>query len=98
KGKPVQWLSKVFTDVVTELGLNKGISDPRERISFHSLRHSFASWAVIEGIPLYTVSKCLGHKSQTMTERYSHLSPDSQKAAFEAVSRAQDTATSKVKG
>ncbi len=98
KGEPVQWLSKVFTDVVAESGLNKGISDPREKISFHSLRHSFASWAVMEGVPLYTVSKCLGHKSMSMTERYSHLSPDSQKSAFEAVSRAQDAAKAKMEG
>jgi len=97
-GQPVAWLSKAFHDVVDELGLNKGIEDRREKVTFHTLRHTFASWAVMQGIPLYTVGKALGHKTTVMTQRYSHLSPDSQKAAFEAVSRAQDTAKAKMEG
>lgn len=87
QGKPVQWLSKSFHQVVTHIGLNKGISDTRKQISFHSLRHSFASWSVMAGTPLYVVGKALGHKTSVMTQRYAHLSPDSQRAAFEAVSR-----------
>ncbi len=86
QGRPVQWLSKSFGDVVQQIGLNRGISDPREKISFHSLRHSFASWSVMAGTPLYIVGKALGHKTSAMTQRYAHLSPDSQKAAFLAVS------------
>lgn len=97
-GQPVAWLSKAFHDVVEELGFNKGIEDRREKVTFHTLRHTFASWSVMAGVPLFVVGKALGHKTTVMTQRYSHLSPDSQKAAFEAVSRAQDTAKAKMEG
>jgi integrase len=86
-GNPVQQLSKYFARTVKELKLNEGISDPRERVSFHTLRHSFASWAVMSGTPLFLVGKALGHRTLTMTARYSHLAPDSHRVAFEAVAQ-----------
>jgi site-specific recombinase XerD len=61
---------------VASLGLNKGITDRRDKFVFHSLRHSFASWLVQAGQPLYTVARLLGHSTTAMTERYSHLCPD----------------------
>jgi integrase len=86
-GNPVQWLSKSFAATVNELKLNEGISDPRERVSFHTLRHTYASWAVMAGVPLYVVGKALGHRTLTMTARYSHLAADSHRAASEAVAQ-----------
>lgn len=86
-GNPVQWLSKSFAATVRELKLNEGISDRRERLCFHSLRHTHASWAVMAGVPLYVVGKAIGHKTLTMTARYSHLAPDSHRTAFEAVAQ-----------
>jgi len=87
QGRPVQWLSKTFRAVVDNLKLNEGIEDARERVCFHTLRHTFASWAVMNGIPLYQVGKAIGHKSIVMTQRYAHLAPDSHRVAFEAVAK-----------
>jgi len=87
EGRPVQWLSKSFRMAVDSLKLNDGITDRRERVCFHSLRHTYASWAVIAGVPLYTVGKALGHKTTVMTQRYAHLAPDSHRVAFEAVAQ-----------
>lgn len=84
-GGSIQFLSNSFGRAVDEIGLNNGITDRRQKVTFHTLRHTYASWAVMAGVPLYQVGKALGHKSTAMTERYSHLAPDSQRLVFEAV-------------
>ncbi len=67
---------KAFSRAVEAVGLNKGVSDRRHRVVFHTLRHTFASRLVQAGVPLALVSQLLGHKDIKMTMRYSHLSPD----------------------
>jgi integrase len=47
-----------------------------EPLTFHGLRHHFASWFMMRGGRLEALSKILGHATLTMTMRYSHLSPD----------------------
>jgi len=42
----------------------------------HDLRHTFASWLVMNGTPIFEVSKLLRYASIQMTERYAHLAPD----------------------
>jgi len=71
----------VYNKAVKDLGLNDGITDRRQKLVFHSLRHTFASWLVQMGKPLYTVSQLLGHSDIKMTMRYAHLAPDTQRAA-----------------
>jgi integrase len=45
-------------------------------ISFHALRHTWASLAVMNGIPLLVVSRNLGHVDTKMVEQhYGHLAP-----------------------
>lgn len=58
-----------------------GITDLR----IHDLRHTCASWLVMDGVPLATVRDLLGHSSITVTERYAHLAPDQIRAAVDAM-------------
>jgi integrase len=78
-------VSRVFERVVKELGFNAGITDRRDLVVFHSLRHTFASWLVSQGQPLYTVGQLLGHSTPEMTQRYAHLIPEIQRAAVETI-------------
>jgi integrase len=46
------------------------------RVSFHILRHTGASLAVMAGVPLLVVAKNLGHTDTRMVEKhYGHLAP-----------------------
>jgi integrase len=48
----------------------------RPPISFHGLRHTWASLAVMNGVPLIVVAKNLGHRDTRMVEQhYGHLAP-----------------------
>jgi len=46
----------------------------RNELSFHSLRHTFASWLVQKGVPILNVSKLLGHSDVKTTQIYAHVS------------------------
>lgn len=45
-----------------------------EDVRIHDLRHTFASYAVMEGYPLPVISKLLGHQRLSSTLRYTHVS------------------------
>lgn len=75
KGTKMTEISDTYQRVVEKLGFNKNIKDPRQKVVFHTLRHTYASWLVMSGVDLYTTQKLMGHKSNQMTQRYSHLAP-----------------------
>lgn len=74
-------ISHVFRYVADEL-FNQGVNDTRQRVCFHTLRHTFASWLVEAGTSLYAVKELMGHADFDMTQRYSHLSPEGLRAAI----------------
>lgn len=58
----------------------------REGISFHTLRHSCASWLIQQGVPLPVVSEILGHSTTQITDQiYAHVSDDAVTEAMDNV-------------
>jgi integrase len=51
----------------------------------HDLRHSFASFAISEGVPLAVVGGLLAHKQVSTTARYAHLLNDALRSGTNAV-------------
>jgi integrase len=68
---PRQWFETVLRDA--------GVID----FHWHDLRHTFCSRLVMKGVDLRTVMVLAGHKSISVTMRYSHLSPEHNIAAIE---------------
>ena len=60
----------------------------RWREPIHDICHTFASHAVLQGIPLPVVSRLLGHKHPSMTLRYAHVGDRETEAAAERIGTA----------
>jgi integrase len=62
-------ISKTFKRACRRAGIS-------ERITFHTLRHSFASYLAQRGASSYVLKELLGHSSTTVSEIYSHMNED----------------------
>lgn len=82
-----QTFRKQFRKVVLAAGLDYGRDIPTG-VTFHTLRHSFASHAVMRGVDLYTVAQLLGDSLKTAETTYAHLSRDFKAAAIQKVAAA----------
>ncbi|RWM32575.1 MAG: site-specific integrase [Mesorhizobium sp.] len=63
------------------LGIRKRAGMPKLHI--HDLRHTFASWLLQSGVADKTTQDLMGHKTDSMTRRYSHNSLKSLKKAID---------------
>jgi len=68
-----QSIRKAYESAVTNAKLDD--------VNFHTLRHTFASWAVMRGVSLKELQELLGHSSVAMTMRYAHLAPERLRSA-----------------
>ena len=59
-----------------------------EDVRMHDLRHTFASHAVMNGVPVPVVSRLLGHSDVRMTLRYAHLADREIESAAERIGTA----------
>lgn len=67
KGMNRRGLRKVVDTYLTSLGLKK------DKVSCHSLRHSYATQSLAAGAKLMAISDALGHSSVTTTQVYAKL-------------------------
>jgi integrase len=62
--------------------------DKRARLRFHDLRHTAASLMVAAAVPIFDVSKILGHSSVATTMRYAHFAPEAGRSAVDRLGEA----------
>ena len=75
-----------LTDISNQVNtIKKAANLPEDFRPLHGLRHTFASVAVSNGVPLSHVQKLLTHKDPTLTQRYAHLEDKALKNAANVV-------------
>ncbi len=72
KGEPIVEVSNTVQRVIDNLGFNEGVTDRRDKLTFHSWRHTYATWLMDQGTDIYTISQLLRHSSLAMTKKYTH--------------------------
>jgi site-specific recombinase XerD len=56
-----------------------------QNLTFHSLRHTFATNLAMNGVDLTTIQELLGHKSIILTKRYSHPTREHKRKAVNSL-------------
>jgi len=62
-----RWISRTFSQVARSAEL--------EGVTFHTLRHSFATWFKLAGGSTDELQRLLGHSTPVLTTRYDHIRP-----------------------
>ena len=79
-------LSRIFKSahIATSVRL-EGRKHRTPEATFHSLRHTFVSFAANAGVPLHIVQSIVGHESTAMTRHYYHENLTALKSAVAAI-------------
>ena len=79
-------LSRIFkqANIVTSVRI-EGRHRKTPEATFHSLRHTFVSFAANAGVPLHVVKSIVGHESTAMTRHYYHENLAALKSAVAAI-------------
>ena len=76
-------LTQWFSDFITRSGMSK--------VTVHSLRHTYASLMIADGVPLVVVSRQLGHaQASTTANIYAHAIASAQAKAMQTFDRFND--------
>jgi integrase len=76
--------------IFAECGIRRACQQAGIRqITWHTLRHTFASQLVTEGVPINVVQTLLGHSTVVMTMKYAHLAPSALHEAVSVLERAE---------
>ena len=81
-----QELARIFTRANIAMSVRlEGRHRRTPEATFHSLRHTFVSFAANAGVPLHIVQSIVGHESTAMTRHYYHENIDALKSAVAAI-------------
>lgn len=73
RGTVIKKKDDLFDEVIAAWEFNEGVTDNRDKVVFHTLRHTYASWLASEGSGQAEIADLLGHSSLQMSKRYTHL-------------------------
>lgn len=84
-------ISRAFGNIAQKAGMPKGLT-------YHGLRHTHATWLLVNGVDIKTVSKRLGHADEAVTVKtYAHQMPGSGKRAASVFEQAAEAARVELK-
>ena len=79
-GKPVKSVKTAFKNACEDAKLTYGRDDPNG-VTFHTLRHTYGTHLAAQGAHIRTIQELMGHKSITMTQRYTKVIDESKRQA-----------------
>ena len=79
-------LARIFRAANIQMSVKlEGRKHRTPEATFHSLRHTFVSFAANAGVPLHVVQSIVGHESTAMTRHYYHENLSALKSAVAAI-------------
>lgn len=78
QGKPIKQIDAAWRTATQKAGLDK--------VTPHTLRHTAATWMVMDGVPLRKIARMLGDTERVIEQTYGHHAPDYLSDAVKALS------------